>query len=119
MNFCGIFRNENDLNKMVEKIIELKEKYKNISVQDKGKIFNTDLVEAFELDNLISNAEATVYGALNRKESRGAHDREDFSARDDVNWLKHTFISKNGGQEPVIKYKPVTITKYQPMERKY
>jgi succinate dehydrogenase / fumarate reductase flavoprotein subunit len=119
MDFCGIFRNENDLKKMVDKIKELKEKYKNISVQDKGKIFNTDLVEALELDNLISNAESTVYGALNRKESRGAHDREDFPARDDVNWLKHTFISKNGGQEPVIKYKPVTITKYQPMERKY
>ena len=119
MDKCGIFRNDEDLRKMLAKINELKERYKNIFIQDKGMMFNTDLMEAIELENLIINAETTVYGALNRTESRGAHTREDFPKRDDENWMKHTFISKNGGVEPVIKYRPVAVTKYKPMERKY
>jgi len=119
MDKCGIFRNENDLKDLLAEIKELKERYKNISIQDKGTVFNTELMEAIELENLIINAEVTAYSALNRTESRGAHSREDFPNRDDNNWLKHTFIYENEGREPVIRYKPVTITKYQPMERKY
>jgi succinate dehydrogenase / fumarate reductase flavoprotein subunit len=119
MDKCGIFRNENDLKNLLAEIKELKERYKNISIQDKGTVFNTELMEAIELENLIINAEVTAYSALNRTESRGAHSREDFPNRDDNNWLKHTFIYENEGREPVIRYKPVTITKYQPMERKY
>ena len=118
MGKCGIFRNENDLKAMVDKLSELKERYKSISIEDKGTVFNTDLMEALELENLLANAEATVHGALNRKESRGAHTREDFPKRDDDNWMKHSFIFEKGGS-PEIKLKPVTITKYKPMERKY
>lgn len=117
---CGVFRNEADLKKMVEKVKEIKERAKNISIQDKGKVFNTDLMEAIELDNLIVTAEATVNSAYARQESRGAHTREDFPKRDDVNWMKHTFAFKNpDGDEPILKYKPVTLTRFTPMERKY
>ena len=119
MDKCGIFRNEKELKECIAKIKELKERYKNISIQDKGKVFNTDLFEAIELDNLILSAEATAISALNRTESRGAHTREDFDKRDDANWMKHTFITKKDEGEPDIKYKPVVVTRYQPMERKY
>ncbi|MCE1165260.1 MAG: FAD-binding protein, partial [Bacteroidetes bacterium] len=118
MDKCGIFRNEKDLTEMANKLTELKERYKNISIEDKGTVFNTDLMEALELENLLANAEATVYGALNRKESRGAHTREDFPKRDDENWMRHSFIFENGGT-PKITTKPVTVTRYKPMERKY
>ncbi|MBN8571632.1 MAG: FAD-binding protein, partial [Ignavibacteria bacterium] len=117
---CGVFRNEADLRRMVEKVKEIKERAKNISIQDKGKVFNTDLIEAIELDNLIVTAEATVNSAYARQESRGAHTREDFPKRDDINWMKHTFAFKNpNGDEPILKYKPVTLTRFTPMERKY
>jgi succinate dehydrogenase / fumarate reductase flavoprotein subunit len=120
MELCGIFRNENDLRKMIDKIKELKERYKNISLQDKGIVFNTDLIEAIELENLLDTAETITFGALNRKESRGGHTREDFPVRDDKEWMKHTFIYKSkNGDDPEINYKPVTVTRYQPMERKY
>lgn len=119
MDKCGIFRTEADLKAMIDKLSELKERFKNISVQDKGLVFNTDLMEAIELENLLLNAEATVYSAINRNESRGAHTREDFPARDDVNWMNHTFIFKNETGDPKITKKPVVVTKYKPMERKY
>jgi len=76
-------------------------------------------MEAIELENLLYNAEATVYSAINRNESRGAHTREDFPARDDVNWMNHSFIFKNDNGDPKITLKPVTVTRYKPMERKY
>ncbi len=119
MDKCGIFRNEADLKAMVDKLNELKERFNNISIEDKGKVFNTDLMEAIELENLLLNAEATVYSAYNRKESRGAHTREDYPNRDDVNWMQHTFIYKNDSGDPKITLKPVTVTRYKPMERKY
>jgi succinate dehydrogenase / fumarate reductase, flavoprotein subunit len=119
MEKCGIFRNETDLKAMVVKLNELKERFKNISIQDKGTVFNTDLMEALEMENLLLNAEATVYSALNRNESRGAHTREDFPKRDDDNWMKHSFITINESGDPKITYKPVTVTRYKPMERKY
>ncbi len=119
MDDCGIFRDETGLKRMSDKLNELKERYKNISIQDKGKVFNTDLIEAIELGNLLDTAEATVLSALNRTESRGAHMREDYPKRDDENWMKHTFIYKKDSAEPEIKYKPVVVTKYKPMERKY
>lgn len=119
MNNCGIFRNEKDLKEGCEKIKEIKERYNNISIEDKSKIFNTDLMEAIELKNLIDSADTTIRCALNRTESRGAHSREDYPDRDDVNWLKHSFITKSDSGEPEITYKPVVIGKYKPMERKY
>jgi succinate dehydrogenase / fumarate reductase flavoprotein subunit len=120
MDKCGIFRNDKDLREMKELIKQYKERYKNITVQDKGTVFNTDLMEAIELGNLIEIAEATCHSAINRTESRGAHTREDFEKRDDANWMKHTFIWKGkDGADTVIDYKPVVITQFQPMERKY
>jgi succinate dehydrogenase / fumarate reductase flavoprotein subunit len=119
MEDCGVFRTGETLTKMARKIDELKERYKNIGIQDKGTVFNTDLIEAIELENLIETAETTVYGALNRTESRGAHTREDFPKRNDEEWMKHTFIYKGNGSGPKIKYKPVVVTRFQPMERKY
>lgn len=120
MEKCGIFRNDNELAEALVTIRELKERFKNASIQDKGKIFNMDLYEAIELDNMLELCEATVISAKNRTESRGAHTREDFPKRDDKDWMKHTFIWKSeDGKENKITYKPVTVTKYQPMERKY
>jgi succinate dehydrogenase / fumarate reductase, flavoprotein subunit len=118
MEDCGIFRTEERLKIMTEKLKELRERYENISIQDKGTVFNTDLVEAIELSNLLDNAEATVYCALNRTESRGAHSREDFPKRNDDEWMKHSFAFKTE-DAPEIKYKKVAVTRYQPTERKY
>jgi succinate dehydrogenase / fumarate reductase flavoprotein subunit len=89
-----------------------------VKVQDTGRIFNTELLNTWELGNMLEIAEVVAASALNRKESRGGHSREDYPNRDDANWLKHTLIwSKNGKLE--IGYKPVTITKYQPKARVY
>lgn len=120
MEKCGIFRDEKGLLEMRQHIADFKERYKNISIQDKGKVFNTDLLEAIELGSLIDLSEAITEGALNRKESRGAHSREDFPKRDDKKWMKHTLIWKaKDGVSNQIDYKPVSVTRYQPMERKY
>lgn len=120
MEKCGIFRNEKDLKEMKDLIKQYKERYERISIKDKGKVFNTDLMEAIELGALLDIADTITESALNRTESRGAHSREDFPKRDDANWMKHTFLWKEkGGVEKKIEYKPVTITQFQPMERKY
>jgi succinate dehydrogenase / fumarate reductase, flavoprotein subunit len=114
----GVFRSAQGMNSAVEKIRELKARYKNIAVTDTGKIFNTELLNAWELGNMLDLAEVIAASALNRQESRGGHAREDFPKRDDVNWLKHTLVwNKDGKLE--IGYKPVVITKYQPKERVY
>jgi succinate dehydrogenase / fumarate reductase flavoprotein subunit len=114
----GVFREGPTLTRALDKVRELKQRYQHIMIDDKGAQFNTDLLEAWELGCLLDLAEVTAYSALNRTESRGAHWREDFPKRDDVNWLKHTFVaSRTGGLE--VSYKPVTITKFEPKERKY
>jgi succinate dehydrogenase / fumarate reductase flavoprotein subunit len=120
MEKCGIFRDEKNLKEMKDKIAELKGRYKNIGIQDKGTVFNTDLMEAVELGNMLEVAETIVDSAYARTESRGGHTREDFPKRDDKNWMKHTFIWKTEeGKENKLDFKPVTVTRYQPMERKY
>lgn len=125
MEKVGIFRNEKDLKEMAKEINSLRSRYQEISLDDKGKVFNTDLMEAVELGNLIDTAEPIIYGALARQESRGAHSREDYPDRNDKKWLKHTLIyksdrSKSGkAGEPKIDFKPVSITRFQPKERKY
>jgi succinate dehydrogenase flavoprotein subunit len=106
------------LQKALDVVRELQERYKHIGVQDAGAVFNTDILEAWELGCLLDLAEVTALSALNRTESRGAHWREDFPKRDDVNWLKHTFVTLQDGKQ-VITYKPVTLTKFEPKERKY
>ncbi len=114
----GIYRNEKDMLSALEKVRELKARFKDVTVTDTGKIFNTELLNAWELGNLLEIAEVIAMCAANRKESRGGHSREDFPDRDDANWLKHTLIwNKNGKLE--IGYKPVVITKHQPKARVY
>jgi len=119
MDKCGIFRNEKELLENKELIKQYKDRYKNIGLQDKSEVFNTDLIEAIELGNLLDIAESVNESALIRQESRGAHTREDFPKRDDTNWMKHTFITKNESGDPKLDYKPVVKTRFEPMERKY
>ncbi len=117
-DLVGIYRNEAGMKEAVAKVAELKERYKNVRVTDTGRIFNTDLLNMWELGNMLDIAEVVATSALNRQESRGGHSREDFPKRDDQNWLKHTLVWKQDGKLK-IGYKPVTITKYQPKERVY
>lgn len=115
---CGVFRTNAGLENVKQAISDLKVRYQNVALADHTQKFNTDLLEAMELGYLLDLAEATAHSAALRTESRGAHAREDFPNRDDKNWLKHTFVSnKNGKFE--YSFKPVTITRYQPKERKY
>ncbi|MFC7262646.1 MULTISPECIES: succinate dehydrogenase flavoprotein subunit [Streptomyces] len=118
-----VFRTEQTIKTAVEKIAELRERYRNVSIQDKGKRFNTDLLEAIELGNLLDLAEVMAVSALARKESRGGHYREDYPSRDDVNFMRHTMayreVGDDGTESIRLDYKPVVQTRYQPMERKY
>jgi succinate dehydrogenase / fumarate reductase flavoprotein subunit len=118
-----VYRTEGTLKQALTDITELKRRYSHISIQDKGARYNTDLLEAIELGFLLDLAEVTIISALERKESRGGHAREDYPARDDVNFMRHTMAyrtSDSGGQEGIrLDYKPVSVTRYQPMERKY
>ncbi|MFG3115242.1 succinate dehydrogenase flavoprotein subunit [Streptomyces sp. NPDC048197] len=118
-----VFRTEQTIKTAVEKIGELRERYLNVSIQDKGKRFNTDLLEAIELGNLLDLAEVMAVSALARKESRGGHYREDYPNRDDVNFMRHTMayreVGDDGTESIRLDYKPVVQTRYQPMERKY
>ncbi|MCX5278682.1 succinate dehydrogenase flavoprotein subunit [Streptomyces sp. NBC_00198] len=118
-----VFRTEQTIKTAVEKIAELRERYLNVSIQDKGRRFNTDLLEAIELGNLLDLAEVMAVSALARKESRGGHYREDYPSRDDVNFMRHTMayreVGDDGTESIRLDYKPVVQTRYQPMERKY
>lgn len=118
-----VFRTEQTIKTAVEKIAELRERYLNVSIQDKGKRFNTDLLEAIELGNLLDLAEVMAVSALARKESRGGHYREDYPNRDDINFMRHTMayreVGDDGTESIRLDYKPVVQTRYQPMERKY
>jgi succinate dehydrogenase / fumarate reductase flavoprotein subunit len=114
----GVFRVEEGMQTAVEKVRELKERFKEIRIDDKGLKYNNNLIEAWELSNLIDIAEVTAVSAVARKESRGAHSRDDHPERDDKNWLKHTLAwMENGGVR--LGYKPVQITKYKPKARSY
>jgi len=119
---ASVYRTEDTLKKALHDVQALKERYAHIQVQDKGKRFNTDLLEAVELGFLLELAEVLVHGALERKESRGGHAREDYPNRDDTNFMRHSMFYKQGdGLTADIRmdYKPVTFTRYKPMERKY
>lgn len=121
-NLASVFRTEQSLKQALNDVQVLKSRYEHISVHDKGNRYNSDLLEAIELGFLLELAEVTVYSALNRKESRGGHAREDYPARDDVNFKRHTMAYKQGSSllaDIVLDYKPVTETRYEPMERKY
>jgi succinate dehydrogenase / fumarate reductase, flavoprotein subunit len=114
----GIYRTGSGMENALDKLQELKERYKNVKVSDTGKIFNTELMNAWELGNMLDVAEAVTVSALNRTESRGGHAREDYPQRDDENWLRHSLIIKKNGKLD-IGYKPVVITKFQPKARVY
>lgn len=114
----GVFRTEEGMKKALAKVNELQERFKQVKVQDTGKIFNTELLNAWEMGNLLDMAEVITVSALNRKESRGGHARDDYPERDDQNWLKHTLIWKDNGKLK-IGYKPVVITRFEPKKRVY
>ncbi|AWN22618.1 succinate dehydrogenase flavoprotein subunit [Deinococcus irradiatisoli] len=127
MNNVGIFRNGPDMERQVEILRELKARYQHVNVQDPSQRYNSELIEALELGFMLDCAEAMTHSALNRTESRGAHDREDYHQRDDVNWLKHTMAYKDFDRPGSVKigYKPVvfkgassyeTVSTYTPSE---
>ena len=107
---AAVFRTEEVLEEGQKMMDGIRKEYGNISVTDRSMIWNSDLVEAMELANLIDQAVLTVHGALNRKESRGAHAREDFPERDDKNWMKHTLLWLEENGRVKIDYKPVVLT---------
>ncbi|WP_375401494.1 succinate dehydrogenase flavoprotein subunit [uncultured Amnibacterium sp.] len=121
-----VFRTDASLEKVTGIIHGLRQRFTNIGIQDRGRRFNTDLLEAIELGFLLDLAEVVVYSARNRKESRGGHMRDDYPTRDDVNYMKHTMAYLTGDPHSAdaadhikLDWKPVVITRYQPMERKY
>jgi succinate dehydrogenase flavoprotein subunit len=117
---CGVYRTDALLTEARDEIAGLRERARHLLVDDKGCRYNTDLGEALELGFLLDNAEATVASALARKETRGGHAREDFPDRDDTDWLKHTFASRDPATGSTsLSYRPVTITEFQPKPRSY
>jgi succinate dehydrogenase / fumarate reductase flavoprotein subunit len=117
--YAAVFREEDGLRQAHEVVRRLKEEAKTAYIDDRGTVFNQDVLGAIELGYLLDTAEATVMGAIERKESRGAQFRTDFPERNDDEWLKHITISRNGDDVPHVRYAPVTITRWQPEERKY
>ena len=113
-----VFRTAESLTQALDDIRSLRARYADVHVQDKSRQFNLDLLEAVELGFLIDLAEVVVTGALAREESRGGHYREDFPERDDAKFMRHTMAYRRG-DEITLDYKPVVVTRYEPMERKY
>jgi succinate dehydrogenase / fumarate reductase flavoprotein subunit len=115
----AVFRDADGLQNAHEVVRRLKEEAQTAWIDDRGTVFNQDVLGAIELGYLLDTAEATVLSAIERKESRGAHTRMDFPDRNDDDWLKHITVSRNGSDVPRVDYSPVTITRWQPEERKY
>jgi succinate dehydrogenase / fumarate reductase flavoprotein subunit len=119
MDNVGVFRTAAGLQHALAKIAELRERYGRARINDHGRRFNTDLLEALEMGFLLDLAEATAASALHRTESRGGHFREDFPHRDDATWLKHTLLYRGPDGRHQFRYRPVVITRFQPKERTY
>ncbi len=116
---CAVFRDAAGLDRCLEIVRRLKEEERTAYIDDRGTVFNQDVLGAIELGYMLDCAEAMVVGAIERKESRGAQFRTDFPERDDAQWLKHINVAQNGAQGPAISYSDVTITRWQPEERTY
>jgi succinate dehydrogenase / fumarate reductase flavoprotein subunit len=116
---ASVFRTEESLGAVETTIGELRARYADVCIDDKGHCFNYDLTEALELGFLLDLAEALVVAARARTESRGGHSRDDFPERDDANWLKHSLVRRGADGRLTLDYKPVTLGTYEPMERKY
>jgi succinate dehydrogenase / fumarate reductase flavoprotein subunit len=118
MEYGSVFRNEEGLKRGIEEIRSLRDRYRNIEVMNKGKGFNFELMEAMELGHQLFLSEVILLSALHRKESRGAHFREDFPQRADGDYLKHTLVFQTP-KGPEVRYNPVKITRFQPEARVY
>jgi succinate dehydrogenase / fumarate reductase flavoprotein subunit len=118
-DLAGVVRTEDGLRKMLDLLAGLHERYERVVVGDKGKVYNTDLMEAVELGFLLDLADCLVAAALARDESRGGHYREDHPLRDDANWLKHSLAGREASGGMDLEYKDVKMGPYIPMERKY
>jgi succinate dehydrogenase / fumarate reductase, flavoprotein subunit len=116
--YCGVFRSEELISKGLQEMQYLKQKYQAIRLDDKGTVWNTEILEALELKSLMLVGEIIMTSALNRQESRGAHCREDFPTRNDEAFLKHTLATYHSG-EVQLEYMPVVLTRFEPQERKY
>jgi succinate dehydrogenase/fumarate reductase flavoprotein subunit len=115
----GVFRREDKMERQEEIIRELRERFRNVYVEDKGQVFNSDLTQAIELGNMLDTAWTMVQAGIQRKESRGAHARpDDYPERDDENFMKHS-ISRWDGDRPVLSYSPVRVTRFEPQVRTY
>ena len=115
----GVYRNAKELQEAVDGLADLQETFSTIRISDQNKAFNTELVAALELKNMLDLAEVVAVGALERKESRGAHTREDHPERDDKNWLAHTMATLGFDGKPKLDFSPVTITEFEPKARAY
>ena len=116
--YCAVFRDEDGLRTALDTVRRLKEEARTVAVDDKGTVFNQDVLGALELGFMLDNAECILVSALERKESRGAQYRTDFPKRNDVDWLKHITITPNR-DEPGVSYSEVTLTHWEPEERRY
>jgi succinate dehydrogenase / fumarate reductase flavoprotein subunit len=116
--YVAVFRDEAGLGTALEIVKRLTDEAENVSIDDKGTVFNQDVLGALELQFMLDNAEAIVVSAIERKESRGAQFRTDYPERNDAEWLKHINVSADGS-EPELSYSPVTMTQWEPEERTY
>ena len=116
---AGIYRSGESLAGAVDNIHELQKRFRNIALDDRSQVFNTELVSAIELSFMLDVAESMVQSALQRTESRGAHQRTDFPARNDDKFLTHSLVYRGAGGRPRVEYLPVTITRWPPGERVY
>ena len=119
MDKASVFRTEETLSSVLDTVRDLSARYENVSIDDKGNVFNYDLTEALELSYLLDLAESLVVSARARTESRGAHFRDDYPTRNDVEWMQHSLATRNDDGTVKLSYKPVVGGPYEPMERKY
>jgi fumarate reductase flavoprotein subunit len=116
---AGIYRTGASLEKGIAQLTHLRSRFGDIAIEDDSRTFNTERVSALELSFMIDIADAIVAAAMKREESRGAHQRTDFPARDDVRFLTHSLVYRNADGSPRVEYSPVTITRWPPAERVY